>query len=251
MIRRLRYPAIAAIVLFVIAPMPESAAADVYELRTYKTREGKLDALNARFRDHTNRLFEKHGIEPVGYWVPTDEEDSKNTLIYVIKHASRDAANASWKAFLADPEWKAAAKASGVGNLAGPPESVYMEATDYSPQWENGASDEDDVFELRIYHAQEGKLGKLDARFRDHTVRLFERHGIHSVAYWHASDQPDSENTLIYIVKHDSADAAPTSWKAFGGDPEWKAAAQASGVGRLAGPISSTYMKATDYSPIK
>ena len=225
--------------------------AEVYELRTYTTKEGKLDALNARFRDHTVRLFEKHGIESMGYWVPTDVEKSKNTLIYVIKHKSRDAAAASWKAFLADPEWKKAAAESGVGQLATRPESVYMEMTDYSPTWQGEGGDEDDVFELRVYKAAEGKLGKLDARFRDHTIRLFDRHGIKSVAYWHPTDAPESEDMLIYIVKHDSPEAAKKSWKAFVADPEWRKVAMESGVGRLAEPPAATYMKATDYSAIR
>lgn len=230
------------------------APAQVYELRTYTTHPGKLDALNARFRDHTVRLFKKHGIESVGYWVPTAQDKSQNTLIYVIKHESRDAAAKSWKSFLADPEWQAAAKASGVGGLKGL-QSVYMEKTDYSPTWdveaENAAADDDDVFELRVYQAAEGKLDQLDARFRDHTIDLFRRHGIKSVAYWHALDEPQSDDHLIYIIKHDSREAAKESWKAFGSDPDWKKAAKASGVGRLAKPPESTYMKPTDYSAIQ
>ena len=233
------------------AILGSSTSADVYELRTYTAAEGKLDALNARFRDHTVGLFKKHGIESVGYWVPTDEEKSKNTLIYIIKHASRDAAAKSWAAFAADPEWKKAAKESGVGKLATPPESVYMEATDYSPPWENDGDDENDVFELRIYKAAPDKLGLLDARFRDHTIELFKRHGIKSVGYWHPTDEPDSKDTLIYLVEHDSPEAAKESWKAFSADPEWKPIAQASGVGKLAAPIKSTYMSATDYSAMK
>ncbi|MCH7728954.1 MAG: NIPSNAP family protein [Planctomycetes bacterium] len=227
--------------------------ADVYELRTYTTNEGKLDALNARFRDHTVRLFKKHGIESLGYWVPTDGAKSKNTLIYVIKHKSRDAAKASWKAFLTDAEWKkVAAESQKDGRiLAKRPESVYMATTDYSPTWKNGEADDDDVFELRIYKAAEGKLGKLDARFRDHTIQLFNKHGIKSVAYWHPTDEPDSNDNLIYIIKHDSRDAAKKSWQAFIADPQWKKAARESGVGRLAKPPASTYMKATDYSAIR
>lgn len=240
-----------AVVLAMPAYSVSKVRADVYELRIYTTAEGKLDALNARFRDHTVRLFKKHGIESMGYWVPTDGEKSKNTLIYVIKHKSRDAANESWKAFLADPEWKKAAKESGVGRLASRPESIYMEATDYSPTWNDEGGDSDDVFELRIYQAAEGKLGKLDARFRDHTIDLFRRHGIESVAYWHPTDEPDSNDTLIYIIKHDSRDASKESWKAFARDPDWKKAAAESGVGRLAKPPESTYMKATDYSAIQ
>lgn len=227
------------------------AFAEVYELRTYTTAEGKLDALNARFRDHTVRLFKKHGIESIGYWVPTDEEKSKNTLIYIIKHESRDAAKASFKSFLADPEWKAAAKASGVGKLEGL-ESVFMEATDYSPEWTNDKDGADDhVFELRIYKAAEGKLGKLDARFRDHTIKLFNRHGMKSVGYWHPTDEPASNDTLIYIIQHESSESPKKTWPAFGADPEWKKAARESGVGRLAERPTSIYMKATDYSAVR
>jgi hypothetical protein len=232
-----------------------SLRSDVLELRTYTTTEGKLDKLNARFRDHTVRLFKKHGIESVGYWVPTDEEKSKNTLIYIIQHKSRDAAKASWESFLADPEWKQAASESGVGRLAQPPESVYMEATDYSPKWKHEdakvANADAAVFELRIYKAAEGKLGKLDARFRDHTIRIFAKHGMQSVAYWHPTDEPDSKDTLIYIIKHASVDAAKKSWQDFGADPEWKQVARESGVGRLAKLPEVTYMKATDYSAIR
>ena len=226
------------------------AVADVYELRTYTAKEGKLDALNARFRDHTVKLFKKHGIESIGYWVPTDEEKSKNTLIYVIKHASRDAAKASWKSFVADPEWKKAAAESGVGGLE-KIASVYMEATDYSPSWQQDSSTEEAVFELRVYKTAEGKLGKLDARFRDHTMRLFGRHGIENVAYWHPTDEPDSKDTLIYIIKHKSDAAAKVSWKAFREDPEWGKVAKESGVGSLAKRPDVIYMKPTDYSAIR
>ena len=226
---------------------------EVYELRTYVTNPDKLDNLNARFRDHTVGLFKKHGIESVGYWVPTDGGESKNTLIYVIKHKSRDAAKASWKAFGSDPAWKKVAKESQVDGkiLAQRPDSVYMNETNYSPDWKNGKVEKDDIFELRIYKAAEGKLGKLDARFRDHTIKLFDRHGMKSVAYWHPTDEPDSKDTLIYIIKHENREAAQKSWKAFLADPQWKKAAKASGVGRLAKPPTATYMKSTDYSSIR
>jgi hypothetical protein len=107
----------------------------VFELRTYTAADGKLDALNARFRDHTNKLFVKHGMELVGYWTPTDEaKGSKNTLIYILAHASREAADKSWKGFRDDPEWKATLKESEKdGKLTTKVESVFMKPTDYSP----------------------------------------------------------------------------------------------------------------------
>ena len=99
-----------------------------YELRIYTAAEGKLEALNTRFRDHTCKLFEKHGLTNVGYWVP---QDTPNTLIYIIAHDSRDAARENWGAFREDPDWPGIAQASGVGRVQ--VESVFMDATDYSP----------------------------------------------------------------------------------------------------------------------
>src|SRR5690606_12578778 len=87
-------------------------AGKVYELRTYTTHEGKLEDLHNRFRDHTNRLFEKHGMELVGYWVPMDDPEASNTLIYVLAHKSRDAAEKSFNAFRNDPEWQEAYRKS-------------------------------------------------------------------------------------------------------------------------------------------
>ena len=110
------------------------AAPRVYELRTYTAHDGKLDALHARFRDHTLRLFEKHGMENVAYFAPSDDPLAANTLVYVLAHESRTAAQASWAAFAADPEWIAARDASQVeGPLVASVVSVFMTATDYSP----------------------------------------------------------------------------------------------------------------------
>ena len=111
---------------------PLQAQAQLYELRTYTTNEGKLDDLNARFRDHTIGLFEKHGMKSIAYWHPMDEPDSNDTLIYILRHDSREAATSSWRAFGSDPDWREAARQSGVGRLAKAPEVTYMKATDYS-----------------------------------------------------------------------------------------------------------------------
>ena len=108
----------------------------VFEMRKYTAAPGKLDALLARFRDHTNALFEKHGITMIGYWVPTDGEKSKNTLIYILAYPSREAATKSWKDFQADPEWqKARAESEKEGPLLiknGGVESTFMTPTDFS-----------------------------------------------------------------------------------------------------------------------
>ena len=115
----------------------DDKAADtrVFELRTYYAAPGKLDALHARFRDHTCKLFEKHGMSNVGYWIPNGPDDGEPRLVYIIAHRSRDAAQASWKAFSSDPEWQAVRAASEKDGslLARRPESVYLKPTDYSP----------------------------------------------------------------------------------------------------------------------
>lgn len=106
----------------------------VFELRTYTAPEGKLGDLVARFRNDTLRIFEKHGMDNVGYWVPTDAPASANTLIYILAHDSRDAAARSWAAFRDDPEWKAVAERTQAnGPIVSKVESVFLEATDFSP----------------------------------------------------------------------------------------------------------------------
>jgi len=105
----------------------------VYELRTYTTLEGKLPGLVARFRDHTTKLFEKHGIANIGYWVPSDDPLKSNTLIYIVAHKNRDEAKKNWDAFRADPEWTRVRDASEAkGKIVDKVVSVYMDPTDFS-----------------------------------------------------------------------------------------------------------------------
>ncbi len=106
----------------------------VFELRTYTAHEGKLDALHSRFRDHTLKLFEKHGMKNIGYWTPRDSPLSPTTLIYIVAHESPEAAKASWAAFRNDPDWQKASKASEAdGKIVAKLDSVYLDPTDYSP----------------------------------------------------------------------------------------------------------------------
>lgn len=106
------------------------------------------------------------------------------------------------------------------------------------------------VYELRVYHAAPGKLADLLARFRNHTVKLFDRHEMKSVAYWTPADEPEKSNTLIYILRHPSRDAAAANWKAFQDDPEWKSVRDKSEEnGKLVEKVDSTYMTLTDFSP--
>ncbi len=120
--------------LIVLGLFSLNAIADealLYEMRTYTANEGKLDALHDRFRNHTMNIFEKHGMQNVGYWVPAETPD---TLIYIIAHKDSAAAQASWQAFVADPEWQAVYAASiANGRLVKNIVNVFMSKTDYSP----------------------------------------------------------------------------------------------------------------------
>ena len=258
--KRLIFLALAVCGLF--SSLVHAADSPVYELRIYTCHEGKLDALLARFRDHTCKLFEKHGMKNVGYWVPVDEENgSKTTLIYILEHKSRDAAKASFKAFGADPEWQAAAKASEAnGKIVAKIESIFMTTTDYSPPLAIAKGDKPRVFEMRTYTTPEGKLDALHARFRDHTMKLFSKHGMSHLAYWVPVDANKGAGTkLIYILSHASKEAGLASFTAFRADPEWikaKAASEEANGGPLtiqpqAEGVKSVYMKATDFSPIQ
>ena len=108
------------------------------------------------------------------------------------------------------------------------------------------------VYELRTYTAPEGKLGDLHTRFRDHTVRIFNKHGMTSVIYLAPQDAPDSQNTLIYVLEHPSREAAKKAWADFQADPEWvKVAADSQVNGRIVSKVVSVFADPTDYSPIK
>ena len=117
------------------APAAPAGSGRVFELRTYTAAPGKLDALNARFRDHTIAIFKKHGMEIVGFWEPLDKEaGAGEKLVYILAHQSRAAAAESWKAFRDDPDWvKVKADSEKGGPLTTKIESVFLAGTDYSP----------------------------------------------------------------------------------------------------------------------
>jgi hypothetical protein len=111
------------------------SATTVYELRIYHVYEGKLDDLLRRFRDHTMKLFEKHGIKNLAYWTPTDEPLKGKTLVYILEHPSRDAATANWQSFRDDPEWQSVRdKSEANGKLVEKIDSTYLTLTDFSPK---------------------------------------------------------------------------------------------------------------------
>ena len=126
-------------VLLLVATLsagPTVAAAEdrLFEIRTYTTHEGRLDALHKRFREHTNSIFVKHGMSLIGYWTPIAGPESENTLIYILAYPSKEARDAAWKAFRADPYWKKArAESEKDGKIVKEVKSLFLAAVDYSP----------------------------------------------------------------------------------------------------------------------
>jgi hypothetical protein len=225
-----------------------------FEMRTYYAAPDKLDDLLARFRNHTTAIFEKHGISNVGYWLP--ETNSDNKLIYLLAYPSREAREKSWKDFFADPEWQAVAKESEKnGKLVTKVESVFLQPTDFSPNVEPSTANPTRLYELRIYHASPGKLDDLLARFRDHTVGLFNRHGLTQFGYWVPTEKKDGVGeTLIYILTHKNHETWAESFKAFRSDPEWikvKADSEKNGSLTVEGGVKSVPMVPTDFSPAR
>lgn len=232
----------------------------LYELRIYTAEKGKLDALHARFKDHTLKLFEKHGMTNIGYWVPIKNDENK--LYYIIAHKDKAARDESFKKFGADPDWqKAFTESQKDGSLTtkGGIEYKFLTATDYSPPVKAGKGKEDRVFELRTYTCTAGNLDALNSRFRDHTCKLFEKHGMTNFAYFTLTKelkQKGDDVTMMYLLAHASEEAAAKSFDAFRKDEAWVKAKEASEK-KAGGPLTekdgvkSLFLKATDYSPTK
>jgi len=235
-----------------------TAAVDMrcYEMRIYSAAPGKLEALNTRFRDHTCKLFEKHGMVNVGYWQPMT--NTENKLVYLLAYPSREAREKSWKEFMADPDWQTAFKESEKdGKLVTKAESIFLAATDFSPAINPSRATGPRAFELRTYTASPGNLDNLLARFRDHTLKIFEKHGMANLGYWTPTEKKNGAGEkLMCLLAHKSPEAASDAFKAFHADPDWIAAKKASedkagGSLTTQGGVKSEFLVPTDYSPTR
>lgn len=222
-----------------------------YELRIYTAEKGKLNDLLKRFRNHTTKLFENHGMTNVGYWLPLDNPEEK--LYYVLSYPNREAREASWKAFTADTTWQRVRKESEVnGKILNKIESVFLKTTDFSPN--NLASQCGNVWELRIYTATPNNLENLLSRFRNFTVNRFASYGMTNKIYWTATDaEQGADKMLYYFLTHPSEAAGKAAFAKFREDPEWirvRKESEAKGGGSLTVKVESIYMYPTDFSEI-
>ena len=226
----------------------------LYELRIYRTEPGRMDALLNRFTSHTLALFEKHGMRNEGYWL--SDADS-NLLYYVLSYPGLASRNAAWKAFGDDPDWQKARSASELsGKIVASVESVYLTQTDFSTfKWHRGDKQvrkHPMVFELRTYTCHPGRLPALMSRFRNHTTRLFEKHGMKNVIYWTTVEEGGEQSKLVYLLTHDSADAAKRSFDAFVNDPAWiKVRDDSEKDGKIVSRLESVFLTPLPFSKIR
>lgn len=225
-----------ALAMFLTAPLASLRAAGdsrIYELRTYIATEGDLNSLMELFDETGYGLIEKHGIQIVGAWVllePKTDEDYRKFII-LLAHKNRASAKQSWAAFESDPKWQQQLKDGA--NYIARCDALFLKPTDYSPQPELSkmvaASASPGVFELRTYTTVDGKLDALHARFRDHTISLFRKHGMTNVVYLVPTEgEQGAGNTLIYLLAHADREAQAKSFAGFRADPDWDAARKAS-----------------------
>nr|MCU0449526.1 NIPSNAP family protein [Bernardetiaceae bacterium] len=222
-----------------------------YELRIYTAAPGKMDALLARFQNHALKHWPKYGIKLEGFWLPL-EAGAEAKLYYLVSYADMAARERAWRDFQADPKWqKAVKKSEKAGAIISKVEEIYLQTTDFSPnQWQSVGNR---VFELRIYHAYPNRLPDVLARFRNHTVKLFEKHGMQNLVYFTSIPQKaDEASVLYYFLAHRDQAAGKASFDTFVKDPAWIQVRDASEAnGKILERLVSVYMRPVAFSPWK
>jgi len=263
----------------VFAQAPASGI--LYELRSYVSEPGRQADVLKLLSDGGVPFMAKHNIKLVGAWTNVDPKDER--VFTLISHKDKASADSSWAAFQNDPGWKEVIQKSTVEGKKPVKsfERTFMTANDYSPALDVKTVG-NRVFELRTYVATKGNLPALNARFKNHTLGLFTKHGMTNILYCSAlqgepltcaklleavsplgkasakmeDDLPAAGNSLIYFISHASPDAAKVSFGKFGGDDDWKNALKASETS-AGGPLTvkdgvkSLFLSPTSFSPLK
>jgi hypothetical protein len=253
----------------------------LYEMRVYTPEPGRRADMLKLMEGTGRKFLAIHKLDLVGAWTPTDPADER--VVTLIKHADRKSCDAAWSAFQADPAWQSESKAAAIDGkmpVKGV-ERIFLTVNDYSPELKK----EDvgnRVFELRTYIATPNNLSALNKRFKNHTLGLFQKHGMTNVVYWSiakaepmpaakllnavspvgkgnaeiSAELPADGNALVYFITHKSEDAAKGSFDSFGKDDAWKKARteseQAAGGSLTAGgAVKSWFLKPTAFSPLK
>ncbi len=187
----------------------------------------------------------------IGYWLPINNADS--ALYYILAYPSRAARDSSWKAFGADPEWKqVAGQSEANGKIVAKVVSTFLAVSDVSPVIQPSVKSPERTFELRTYTCNPGKLPTLITRFRDHTLKLFEKHGMTNIAYWTTVEKDTTQPKLVYLLAHASEEAGKNSFKTFVADPAWISARDNSEKdGKIIEKLESVYMKPLPFSKLR
>ena len=215
----------------------------LYESRVYVAVPGKLPAINDRFANHTIGFFRNHGIGIIGFW--TDEIGASNQLTYILSFDSMADREEKWAAFQADTGWhRVRSESETAGALVAQVHNSFMRPTPYSPK----PSLKSSIQELRVYDTMPGKLPALHDRFANHTMGLFEKHGIENIAYW--TEEVGVSNRLVYMLGYASLGDREKSWTAFQADPEWqRVRAESEKDGALVRVSRHSILRPTPYSP--
>jgi hypothetical protein len=258
-----------------------SSDTKLYELRSYVSEPGRQADVLKLIANEGVPFMKKHNLNLVGAWTPVDAKDER--VYTLLSHKDKETCDANWTAFQNDETWKAALQKSVVDGKRPVKsfERIFLSVNDYSPAIE-AKEVGNRVFELRTYVATPGNLAALNARFRNHTVKLFEKHGMTNIAYWSVLDGekltcsklleavspidkaasdlktelPAQGNSLVYFITHASPEAAQESFKKFGADEMWTKArkeseAAAAGSLTIGNGVKSLFLKPTSFSPLK
>ncbi|MGY6743950.1 MAG: NIPSNAP family protein [Cecembia sp.] len=223
-----------------------------FEMRTYTAHEGKRNDLIKRFQDHTLKLFEKNGIENVAYFIPAEETD--NRLTFILAYPDQASRDVLWNKFANDPEWQAAYKASEAnGPLVAQVDQTFMTiAPELNPEIIRWQHEGKRVFELRTYYMYPDRIDAINARFRDYTRELFQKHGMTNVMYWYTLEKDGSQPKLVYLLAHKNEKAGKKSFDKFRDDEVWIMIRDRSEeTGPIVEKVESLYLKPLPFSPMK
>ena len=190
-----------------------------YELRVYHCFEGRVPALQKRFREHTLSLFKKHGIRSIGYWLPLHNEP--NTLYYIIAYPNRRSRDSMWNAFAQSAEWLNVKRRSEEdGRIVDQVTSSFMTMPALSPRVEAFRSGRDHLFELKTYTCASGNCDRLLTAFNDAGRKVLQKKGIRTVAVWLVPHPDTSPAVVVCLFAHRSEAAAKTSREADSSDTQ-------------------------------
>ncbi len=215
----------------------------IYEFRTYEATPGNLPALNTHLEVAAG-LFKTHGLGVLGFW--TEEVGTGGQVNYMWIYENVEERQKKLAAFGSDPNWRkqVAEETAAHGVVVERTHNLMLQPTPYSPE----PAMRGNVQELRLYDAMPGKMQPLHDRFANHTIGLFQKHGMANIGYW--TETFGTSNRLVYMLGYPSLADREKSWASFAADPDWQnARAESEKDGPLVAKLSNILLRPTSYSP--